>query len=209
MKRLLTIVILIGVIAYITVQFLKDRRFNPPSDYDYVVSEKIDKDYYDPAVLSQYYGLTLEIGTYARSLWNNDRIDVRFLDRENHESLEAVRYYNSLIVTAKMLEAQLEKSTDLKAQGYDNAEIELLLEKGVTPEDLRLRAISHLLNLTIGENGQRTLELQRILNSRGDSIPEDGLFNIITYNRLRAFQTENNLYPSGMVDENTLKALLK
>ena len=109
MKRLLSIVIIIGIIAYITVQFLKDRRFNPPSDYDYPVSELIDKDYHDPMVVKQYYKTALEVGSYARSLWNNEKIDVRFPDKARKKSKEATEYWEQLNVTAKWLEDKLIK----------------------------------------------------------------------------------------------------
>jgi hypothetical protein len=104
MKRLLTMVILAGIISYIVVQYLKDRRFNPPSAYDYPISETIDKEYYDTLILKEYYKVVLEVGAYARSMWNHDRIDVRFMDRENHESTQATEYYNLLRATAQMLE---------------------------------------------------------------------------------------------------------
>ncbi len=209
MKRLLTIVILLGVISYIAVQYLKDRRFNPPSEYDYAISEAIDTDYYDQLVVKEYYKTALEVGSYARSLWNNDGIDVRFMDKENFESTQATEYYELLEATAKMLENKLLKSATLKTQGYSNDQIKMLIEDGKTPEDLELMSKAYLIGLQIGTNGSEAWELQKLLNAKGDSIPEDGIFNMITYNRLRAFQTENDLFPSGQLDEQTLKALLK
>ncbi len=209
MKRLLTIVILLGVISYIAVQYLKDRRFNPPSEYDYDISEAIDKEYYDTLVIKQYYKTALEVGSYARSLWNNDGIDVRFMDKENFESTQATEYYELLKATAKMLENKLLKSATLKTQGYSNDQIKMLIEDGKTPEDLELMSKAYLIGLQIGTNGSEAWELQKLLNAKGDSIPEDGIFNMITYNRLRVFQTENGLFPSGQVDKETLTALLK
>lgn len=209
MKRLLTILILFGVISYIAVQYLKDRRFNPPSSYDYAISEAIDKDYYDQTVVKEYYKSALEVGSYARSLWNNDGIDVRYMDKENFESTQATDYYELLEVTTKLLENKLLKSAELKSKGYSNDQIKLLVEDGLTPEDIQLREMSYLLGLRIGANGQEAVELQRMLNAKGDSIPVDGIFNTITRYRLRVFQTENDLFPSGIVDKKTLKALLK
>lgn len=210
MKRLLTIIILIGVIAYIVVQYSKDRRFNPPSDYDYPISEEIDTEYYDSLVIKEYYKTALEVGAYARSLWNNDKIDVRYMDRENFNSTQATEYYNLLRATARMLENKLKRSKNLKEnQGYNNDQIRLIMEFGTTPEDLKFEENRILLGLQIGMDGSRAWELQKLLNQKGDSIVVDGIFNIITYNRLRAFQTQNGLYPSGVVDNKTLEALLK
>ncbi|MBO3698809.1 peptidoglycan-binding protein [Roseivirga sp. E12] len=208
MKRLLTIVILLGVISYIAVQYLKDRRFNPPSAYDYPISEAIDKDYYDQLVVKEYYKTALEVGSYARSLWNNDGIDVRYMDKENFESTQATEYYELLRASAIILENKLLKSAERKKKGYNNDEIKML-EKGITPEDIEFMHKEHLLGLAIGSNGNDAMELQRMLNSKGDSIPVDGIFNTITRYRLRVFQTENGLFPSGQVDKETLKVLLK
>ncbi len=208
MKRLLTIVILLGVISYIAVQYLKDRRFNPPSVYDYPISESIDKDYYDQLVVKDYYKTALEVGSYARSLWFNDGIDVRLMEKDNFESSQATDYYELLRASARILEDRLVRSADFKKQGYSNDEIKML-EKGVTPKDIEFISKEHLLGLAIGSNGQEAMELQRMLNAKGDSIPVDGIFNTITRYRLRVFQTENGLYPSGQVDKETLKALLK
>ncbi len=208
MKRLLSIVIIIGIIAYILVQFLKDRRFNPPSAYDYEISQTIDTDYYDPSVVKEYYKTALEVGSYARSLWNNDKIDVRFMDKAREKSKEATAYFESLQATAMWLETKLEKSKEWKDLGYTDDDVQLM-EQGLTKKDLELRSKAHLIGLKRGTNGAPVWELQKMLNLSGDSIPEDGLFNQITVNRVREFQRANNLFPSGEIDKQTLQALLK
>ncbi|MGW8123360.1 peptidoglycan-binding domain-containing protein [Roseivirga echinicomitans] len=209
MKRLLVIVILIGIISYITVQYLKDRRFNPPSAYDYALSEKIDTNFYDPVVLKNYYKTALEVGSYARSLWRNDKIDVRFINDEDFESTRATDLYNEMIATANMLQAKLELSAKLKSEGYSNYEVQMYFEQGLTPEELKLDRNYDLLGLKIGARGAAVWELQKLLNTNADSIPQDGIFNLITTNRLKTFQEKNGLFPSGEVDEKTLKALIK
>tara|TARA_R110001599_G_scaffold116148_6_gene283579 strand:- start:4374 stop:5003 length:630 start_codon:yes stop_codon:yes gene_type:complete len=209
MKRLLVIVILIGVVAYIAVQYLKDRRFNPPSAYDYELSESIDTDFYDPTVLKDYYKTTLEVGSYARSLWRNDQIDVRFIDDEDFESTRATAVYNEMIATAKMLETKLELSATLKSQGYSNYEVQMYFVQSLTPEELKFERNYHLLDLKMGAKGAAVWELQKLLNANTDSIPQDGIFSLITTNRLKTFQENNGLFPSGEVDEKTLKALIK
>lgn len=209
MKRLLTIVIIIGIIAYILVQFLKDRRFNPPSPYDHPVSQKIDTDYYDPLLLKEYYKTVYEVGTYARALWRNNRIDVRLIDNEDPDEIKAAEYYNQLKATADLLQVKLEKSAELRAQGYTKFEVKAYFENGLTLEDLAFRKNAHMLGLKRGDSGAAVWEVQKLLNQEGDSIPEDGLFNQITTARLKQFQQDNNLYPSGEVDETTLKALIR
>lgn len=209
MKRLLAIVIVLGIIAYVTVQVLKDRRFNALSDYDHPLSENIDEEFYDPSVVKEYYGTVLEIGTFARSMWRTYTIDVRSPDANDPNEQLKAKYYNQLIVTARYLQGTLEESKNYKDQGYTNPEIKLLMEQGLTKEDLRLRKNAHMFGLSRGSNGAAVWELQKMLNAQGDSIPEDGIFNLITISRLKEFQSKNNLFPSGEVDENTLKALLK
>jgi len=209
MKRLIAIVIFLGIAAYVFVQIKKDRRFNKLSAYDHPISEQIDTEFYDQAVLKDYYKTVLEIGSFARSVWRTKMIDVRQAklgDRE--ESLE-VDYYNELLATALMLQNKLETSKRYKDQGYSDTDVKMIMEHGLTQEDLRFKEKYYLVGLKIGSNGSSVWELQKILNTKGDSIPEDGIFNLITINRLKEYQSANNLFPSGEVDENTLRALLK
>ncbi len=209
MKRLLFIVILIGIVSYVAVQYFKDRRFNPPSAYDYALSENIDADFYDKTVVKEYYKSALEIGMYARSLWRNDQIDVRSIDNEDFESTRATQVYIEMIASTKMLEDQLELSAMLKEQGYTNGEVKMYFEQNLTPEDLQIKRLSNLIGLKIGARGAAVWQLQKLLNTDSDSIPQDGIFNLITTNRLKNFQENSGLFPSGEVDKETLKALIQ
>lgn len=209
MKRLVLIVLILGIGSYIAVQYLKDRRFNPPSNYDYPISAEIDTDFYKPEVLQEYYKLAFDVGTYARSLWFNEGIDVLMMDKESYESTQATDYYNRLRANVKMIENDLIRSQRLRTQGYTKDQVKMIMEMGLSPEDIELQKHSNLLGLSIGQSGADVWQLQKLLNASGDSIPEDGIFNIVTRQRLRDFQRQYNLYPSGEVDEPTLKALLK
>lgn len=210
MKRLIVILAVLGIIAYATVHYLKDRRFNPPSKYyDFPVSEQIDTDFYNPVVIKDYYSTILEIGNFARSSWNYDGVDVLSPDFEKEKDNLKAQYFIKLKATAKMLQDKLELSKKYRDQGYSKEQIQMIMEKGLTPKDLELREKVYLLGLSRGSNGAGVWELQKMLNTLEDSIPEDGIFNLITTNRLKEFQSKNNLFPSGEVDENTLKALLK
>lgn len=209
MKRLLSIVIVIGIIAYVTVQLIKDRRFNTLSAYDHPINENIDKQYHDKAVLTEYYKTVLEIGTFARSVWRTKQHDVRQpATGDEQENLDKI-YYESLKLKALQLEEELTLSKKLKDQGYSQDQVKTMIDLGMTPEEIELRDKYYLVGLRLGSNGESVWELQKMLNARGDSIPEDGIFNLITINRLKEFQSNNGLFPSGEVTENTLKALLK
>uniref|UniRef100_UPI004057B513 peptidoglycan-binding domain-containing protein n=1 Tax=Roseivirga sp. TaxID=1964215 RepID=UPI004057B513 len=209
MKRLLTFAIIIGIIAYVSVQYLKDRRFNPPADYDFPISDKIDTEFYDSLVLKTYFKTAMEVGSYARSLWRNQKIDVRFMEDENFESSQATEYYELLRATALMLQGKLEKSASLKSQGYTNEQVRLLFEQGLTLEDLEFAKHDYLIGLQRGDAGSAVWDLQKLLNASADSIPQDGIFNLITTNRLKVFQQSKGLFPSGIVDKKTLKALIQ
>ena len=209
MKRLLLILFVISLGAYLAVQYYEDRRFNPPSAYDYPISDQIDRNYHNPSVLENYYETALEVGTYARSLWFNQQIDVRNLDTENYDSFEAVQHYNQLRVAVKRLEDQLVYSQSLKNKGYSKDEVRTMIEEGLSPEDIEIRDKAYLLNLAIGSTGAEVWDLQLLLNTKGDSIPVDGIFSSITQQRIIQIQRDNNLYPSGEIDDKTLRRLLK
>ena len=209
MKRLIFIAIVLGIAAYVTVQVIEDRRFNKLSAYDYPVNENIDREYHDKAVLAEYYKTVMEIGTFARSVWRTKGHDVRQTDLDNHDESLDKEYYKMLRAKAMQLEDELIKSKNLKDQGYSTKQVKLMLEQGMTEDQMRLKDKYYLVGLRLGSNGEYVWELQKMLNALGDSIPEDGIFNLITINRLKEFQSANDLFPSGEVTENTLKALLK
>lgn len=208
MKRLLFIIFIISLGSYLTVQYFKDRRYNPPSNYDYIISEDIDRSYYDPSVIENYYQSALEVGAYARSLWYNDGIDVRFPDDENFESIEAMKHYNQLIVAVKALEDQLVYSQHLKDEGYTDDEVEMMLMENMEPSEMELIDSEYLIGLEVGDTGAEVWDLQLLLNNHGDSIPVDGIFSVATRNRVIEIQEAAMIYPSGEIDLKTLKAIL-
>ncbi len=208
MKRLLFIIFIISIGSYLTVQYFKDRRYNPPSNYDYVISEDIDRDYYDPSVLENYYQSALEVGSYARSLWYNEGLDVRFPDDEKFESIEAMKHYNQLIVAVKTLEDQLVYSKMLKDEGFSDDEVIMMLKNEMEPSEMELIDSEYLIGLQIGDKGSEVWDLQLLLNNHGDSIPVDGIFSVATLDRVIAIQESAMIYPSGEIDEKTLKAIL-
>ena len=81
--------------------------------------------------------------------------------------------------------------------------------KYISFKELKFERNYHLLDLKMGAKGAAVWELQKLLNANTDSIPQDGIFSLITTNRLKTFQENNGLFPSGEVDEKTLKALIK
>ncbi len=160
-------------------------------------------------MLTEYYKTVMEIGTFARSVWRTKGHDVRQIDLDNHDDSLDKEYYEMLKLKAIQLEDELIKSKNLKDQGYTTEQVKLMLKHGMTEDQIRLKAKYYLVGLRLGSYGEYVWELQKLLNALGDSIPEAGIFNLITINRLKKFQSANDLFPSGEVTENTLKALLK
>jgi len=209
MKRLalLVIIITLPLIAYY--QYQKFRRFNPPSAYDYVASDSIDVYYHSPEALQLYYENVFEVGAFARRLWHNQGIDVRYPDQDNLEAMQASQYYQQLLKTTSYLEDRLLRSQQLKQVGFTNGEIKTMEENEWSPQQFQLMHQQFLLDLERGDEGAAVWRLQGLLRDRGHDIPVDGIFNNITEQALRDFQQGEGLYPSGQVDESSLRELLK
>jgi len=209
MKRLalLVIIITLPLIAYY--QYQKFRRFNPPSTYDYVANDSIDVYYHSPETLQHYYENVFEIGAFARRVWHNQGIDVRYPDQDNLEAMQASQYYQQLLKTTTYLEDRLIRSQQLKQVGFDNSEIKTMEDNAWSPEQFRLMRQQLLLDLKRGDEGAAVWKLQSLLRNHGHDIPVDGIFNNITEQALKDFQQDGGLYPSGQVDENSLRKLLE
>ncbi|MCH9659469.1 MAG: peptidoglycan-binding protein, partial [Bacteroidetes bacterium] len=63
--------------------------------------------------------------------------------------------------------------------------------------------------LRLGEKNAMVFEIQRLLNSKGDSIRHDGLFSTETFSALQNFEAKNGLLPDGKLDAITLEYLLQ
>ena len=208
MKRLLLIiaVIILAIIAYFEYQAYT--RFNPPNDYSYVINDSIDTNYFNPLLLQQYYENVYELSAFARAKWANEGIDVLFPE-ENNTSKAAAKHYNNLLAMTAKLEDKLIFSASLKKQGYDNTDIQQIIEKGLSLKTFDLMQKSNLIGLRIGDESQSVWDMQKIFIQMGYDIPKDGKFGIETESALKDFQTKNDLYASGVLDNTTLRILLK
>ena len=209
MKRLalLVIIITLPIIAYY--QYRKFRRFHPPSTYDYVVKDSIDVHYHDPEVLQHYYKNVYEIGAFARQVWHNQEVDVRYPDQDNPEAVRAASYYQQLWETTTYLEGRLVRSRELKDAGYANNDIKIMEAEGMSPRLFQVFRKKQLLGLSRGDEGPGVWELQALLRQQGQDIPLDGIFSKITEDALKEFQRAEGHYPSGQVDENSLRSLVE
>ncbi len=208
MKRLALLIVIITLPIILFFQYKKYRRFHPPSAYDYPISDSIDVHYHDPEVLLHYYENAYKIGSFAREIWSNKGIDIRYPEAGDPETQSAVLYYRQLQQTTAHLEGKLIYSQRLKNRGFDNQEIKIIEEKGISPENFELLHKKNLMGLKIGNKGNTVWELQKLLTDHGYNIPIDGVFSIETDQALKSFQRKSNIFPSGITDETTIRALI-
>ena len=209
MKQLLLIIFVLGIALFAFFQYKDYKKFNPPSDYTYKLSEQIDVHYHDPITVQTYFENAYKIESLARELWYNEGIDVLSPDNEVPDTRNAVAYYNQMKATTKKLEALLTNSAELKKQGFNNDQILAVESEGMSPNFIRLKDHVGILGTEYGNEGNEVWQLQGILRKKGYEMPHDGVFQEETEQGLKDFQTKNGLFPSGKVDYNTLKALTK
>ena len=207
MKRLALILITmsLAIIAYF--QYKSHQRFYPPSPYDYAVNDSIDINYYDPVIVQQYYENCYEIGRFARSAWYNDDIDVRF-PPGTQAAQDVAEAYGHLVVTTQRLEDLLLYSGRLKKEGFDNKAIAYIIEHGIPAGHYKYIANKNFIGLKPGTVSDEVWEMQKILIAKGYDIPKDGNFGQETETALQDFQQKHDLFPSGVLNERTLKTLL-
>ncbi len=207
MKKLLFIVLIITLPLIAFFQYKNYKRFNPPADYEYVTSEEIDTNYYNSDLVDEYYAKAVEIGSFARLQWRNNGIDVRFPNEDSQTAINASKYYNQLISRVKSLESKLVSSSALKKEGLANGDIRLI-ESGYSINDLAaLEDKDEIVQITFGDQSRFVWKVQKQLISRGYDHVLDGLFGIDTQNAIIAFQQDNQMYPSGAMDEETFELL--
>ncbi len=209
MKRLAWLIIIIALPLICYFQYKKYTRFNPPSIYEYVAQDSVDVNYFDPVIVQQYFENIYKLESITRSLWYNRGLDVKFPDLDIAGSRAETDHYNSLFATTKILEKKLIYSTQLKEAGFQNMEIKEMVEQGMTPRLYTFLKRKNLVGLQLGQESSDVWELQKLLMDKSYNIPFDGVFGIETKESLVDFQSKHSLLPTGVVDEKTLKYLIK
>ncbi len=209
MKRLAWLIIIIALPVICYFQYKKYTRFHPPSMYEYVSQDSVDINYFDPMIVQQYFENIYKLEGITRQLWFSKGLDVKFPDLNIEGSRREVDYYNQLYATTKLLEKKLIYSSQLKGNGFQNFEIKEMVEKGISPKLYTFLKKKKLIGLHQGQELSEVWELQKLLLDKSYEIPFDGVFGIETKESLVDFQTKNSLMPTGIVDESTLKHLIK
>jgi hypothetical protein len=165
-------------------------------------------------VLQTYLNNCNRLTDLAKTLWLKDGVDVLTAKEGYGEIQSKINQYNSILNYTKIIETKLTESKDLKDQGLTNDVIEIILDKGITVgavenEKDKMAAYEFLKgkNVNVGSRANEVWEMQKLLNSNDYKIPIDGIFNKITDSALVSFQKSNNLYPSHVCDDVTLKKL--
>lgn len=207
MKRLLLIVLIITLPLIAFFQYKNYRRFHPPVNYEFAISEEVDATYHDQSYLDEYYTKAIEIGAFARIQWRNKGFDVRFPDENIQEEVNASRYYNQLLARVNFLQSRLIASKQMKAEGLSNEDVKLI-ESGADRSELPyLQDKSGIIQIAFGDQSSSVWKVQQQLISKGYEHQLDGLFGIDTQNAITTFQQDNQLYPSGLMDEETFELL--
>lgn len=210
MKKILLFIIALSLIYLVVNRCQTYYRYNPGKDYNYVLADSlnIDANYHDAKMLEEYYRLSYEIGSFARMVWNSEGIDVRYPNKSDSVSINASKHYENMKNRARHIEGKLKESKELKKQGYSNEDIKFIEKTGISRRNLDIHKAIAKKNLQVGDTGRYVWEVQNRLIKNGYSIPLDGKYIDITENAVKKFQEKYKLYPSGIIDEKTLRLLL-
>lgn len=207
MKKLLILILIICLPLIAFFQYKNYRRFNPPSSYEYALNYQVDMNYHQPELVEEYFQKIVEVSAFARMQWSNERIDVRFPNIDSETETNAANYYNVMLTRLKWLEARLSRSTELKEAGFSNTNIKEI-EAGVPPTlagwGVKGDAIKAA---TLGQRGEVIWSIQKKLIEKGYNHTLDGVFGVDTQTALLQFQTDQDLFPSGRMNETTFRSL--
>jgi hypothetical protein len=209
MKKILLASVIAALSIAVLVMALKLRRLSPPEDYEYPFRTDVDADYYDQVALRDYYATGYAVGSFAREMWKERGINVRFPESDDASDRAATLHYNGLKAYCDSLGGHLSRSLQLKSQGLSNADIKAMQDTGMRLEDAILLRTYGATQLRKGERSAGVLTLQQQLITLGYVMPSDGYFWIETEIGLREFQAKQNLLVTGDADAQTLRAISK
>ncbi|MDW3191197.1 MAG: peptidoglycan-binding domain-containing protein [Cytophagales bacterium] len=207
MKKLVFIVIIVTLPLIAFFQFQNFRRFNPPVAYEYAISDEVDVNYYNQELVDEYFAKAVEIGAFARLKWRNEGLDVRFPDEGNQADVNAASYWNELTARVQLLERKLIFSNTLKATGHTNQEVRIA-ESGFEVANLDLlKDQEGIQGIQVGGQSRYVWMVQKQLIKKGYEHELDGLFGDDTQNAIISFQTDQGIYPEGLINEETFELL--
>lgn len=208
MKKILLFIIALSLVYLVVNRCQTYYRFNPGNNYNYPTSSKVDANYHDAKMVEEYYRLAYEIGSFARIVWNNEGIDVKYPNKADSVSINASKHYKNMQRTVKKIEQKLIQSAELKRNGYSNEDIKFIEKFGISKENIDIHQAIAKRNLQVGDTGRYVWQTQNMLIQQGYDIPLDGKYIDITKDAVKKFQQKYKLYPSGIIDKKTLRVLI-
>jgi hypothetical protein len=208
----LLLLVIIGSWGYH--RYTVHKRYENISRFDYLPKDSIDYSYYDQATLTTYLDNCTKLTDLAKTLWLKNGVDIYTAKTGYGEIQSRINRYNSLLKYTKNLEAKLSESKDLKDQGLGNDVIEAILDKGITigaveNERDKMAGCEFLKGRNVSAHSPKNeiWEMQKLLNANDYNININGIFDASTDSALLDFQKSNNIYPSHICDDITLKKL--
>ncbi len=207
MKKILIASILLFLVAYSVFRYMEYAKYDTPTDFRLATNDSIDTDYHEQALVVEYLETCYRLGFYANEQWFNYKIDVRFADHENPQSVLASNIYRKMLERADFCERKLIRSAELKQQGFNNSEIMHLEETGMSVEDYRFNERFSDVIIQYGDKGEDVEMLQESLNNQGYEIMVDGYYKNTTKQIIKRYQVDHGLFPTGSANEATLKLI--
>lgn len=201
--KAIIILLLTIVVAIMGYNFYRNwQRFNPPN-YEYQAQKSIDANHPDKALWLDYQDAIATLNGHVITQWSAHGIDVRNPKDDDKQTLAAVAHYNSLQGNVKYFESQLLAEVPKKESQKPSAREERL---GLIRKMFYMAPTG---DLRLGQKNALIFEVQRLLNEKGATIANDGVYRTETKTAIEVFEAKNGLFPDGMLDALTLEILLK
>lgn len=201
MKAIIIVLLLciLGLIGYNV--YSNWKRFNP-SNYEYVSNETINANHPNKTLLLEYNKAVEQLNGHVITQHTANNIDVRNPSDDDKTTLAAVSKYNDLLGIVRYYETQLSAPQETQIPVSEAQK-----KKGIVRAMFQANPQAN--SFSLGQKSALVFEIQKILNSKGDSINVDGVYSTETKNALAAFETKNGLFSDGKLDAMTLDYLLR
>jgi murein L,D-transpeptidase YcbB/YkuD len=207
MKKIAIAVVIIVLAVIVCVQYSRLQSLSPPEAYEYTFRDDIDLDYHNPVIVREYFDTGYTVGSFAREMWHNRRLNVRMPNSDNAADRVAVTRYNHLRAYSDSLGARLSRSMSLKKEGFNNIDIAAMEGSSLSPREYRIQQVFGKGTLVRGDKTDGVWELQARLIAKGYVIPHDGYYWSETEIAVKDFQSKNGLSPTGVAYRETLRLL--
>jgi len=208
MKRIIPLILVLGLAVIVLIQYFKLQSLSPPEAYQYTLREDIDLDYHQPTAVGAYYEAGRNVALYAQQVWHNEGFNVRMPDADDGAEMASANHYKKLLAYTDSLGARLSRSSQWKMEGFNNSDIIRMEQEGISPTSLKVEKTFGGNAFKKGDDGFGVWTIQELLIQKGYQMPHDGYFWEETRLALKAFQTKSGLPATGAANIKTLTQLL-